>query len=180
MSRVRQTFFLEVLKHDLICFAVYMVLTYFLGRITFVDVVGNGFYVFLIFLLRSTYISPVWNFRLKWTILVAPVLEASMYGGGISGHVLALISLIKYVMHYGYVLDWNPVFSMKDTFGNHAVQEFVFAGICCLLASFKVQAFILIFALSLQSFFIQWRLVDSVAESSLGLTRECMFTMINA
>lgn len=163
MSKIRQELFFVIFRDILVCCVIYFVSLYILQGLSLSDFVTDGIYVFLILFLRSTYISPVWNLRLKWTIMLLPLLEAMMYGGGVMGHLVAFLSVFKFIVHYGYVMNWNPVFPIKDTFGNHLVEVVVTSFILSLFASLKIQTFLLLVVLSVQSFNFQWRLVDSVA-----------------
>ena len=62
------------------------------------------------------------------------------------------------------MINWNPVFAIKDTMSNRIVDIALYALLCALFAPLRLSTFIFMFVLSLQTFFIQTRLADNIVK----------------
>lgn len=112
-------------------------------------------------------IATVWRLGMKWTSIVSIPIEAIMYGGGYLSHVVAVISFIRYVFNYGFVLYWNPVLKKKDTIPNRMVEIVISSVLLCLFTPLKMQTLILQIVLSIHSFWVQTKVVQDVCSSGV-------------
>ena len=172
MSLIKQQVYFAIFKVLLYCCLIFVALKWLTGITSVHAVAVDTFYVFLVTFLRSAMIVAVWRIGMKWTSIVSIPIEALAYGGGYIAHTVAMVSFIRYVFNYGFVLYWNPVLTKKDTIANRMVEIVISSVLLGILTPFKLNTIIFQIVLSLHSFWVQTKIVHDVCRSGvLGDTK---------
>lgn len=90
-----------------------------------------------------------------------------MYGGGVRGFVIAGISVVKFLLNYGFVLYWNPVLTKTDTLPNRLIEIIISSSILSVFAPLTVQTLLVQVVLSIHCFWVQSSVVRDVCDSGV-------------
>ena len=165
MLIVRGLLYQKIVTQILTVSAIFAIAQLLTNGFNLFSVVSEWLHLCLVLFLRSTMLSPTWNIRFKWTALVSIPIEASLYGGGLISQVLALISFSRFLVGYGYVLNWNPTQRTKETFSNRSVEIFVSAALFFVLCPSHTRAFFAQLVLAVHALWLSTRTVEEVCSS---------------
>jgi hypothetical protein len=167
MSRIKQQVYWSILKMILYSSLIFNAIKGLVVGWLHEELVPDTFYLVLIMFLRSSMTTPVWRVGLKWTLPVSVAIESLMYGGGYLSFIVAALSAVKFLINYGFVLNWNPTLRKKDTLVNRMIEITLSSLIISIIAPLTMQAFLVQVVLSIHSFWIQSWVVPDVCESGV-------------
>jgi hypothetical protein len=166
MLLLRGVVYQKLLEQVVLASLVFACSLLLLYRFDVFSVISDLVYMCLVLFLRSTMLSPIWNLRPKWTGLVSIAIEGMLYGGGAVSHIFAVISFSRFIVGYGYVIDWNPTHRMRETFSNRSVEIFVSAALGFLLCNRSTVAFFAQISLALHALWLSTQTIENVCSSS--------------
>ena len=165
MLIARGLLYKAILRQILTLLAIFAAASSCTNGFNLLSVSSDLLYLFLVMFLRSTMLSPTWAIRFKWTALISIPIEASLYGGGLVAQLFALISFSRFVVGYGYVLNWNPTQRTKETFSNRSVEIFLSGMIAFAICPSHLRAFLVQALLGVHALWLSNRTVEQVCSS---------------
>ena len=165
MLVTRGILYKTILGNILALSGIFAVVQFWVSGFSLVSTASDFLYLFLVMFLRSTMLSSTWAIRFKWTALVSIPIEASLYGGGLVSQLFALISFSRYVVGYGYVLNWNPTQRTKETFSNRSVEIFVSGALAFIVCASHLRACFAQSLLAVHALWLSNRTVEEVCRT---------------
>jgi hypothetical protein len=167
MPSIKEQVYMSILKVIAYSTLIFMIIKGVMEGLVSEDILFDTLYLVLVMFLRSSLTSPTWKVGLKWTLLLSIPLESFLYGGSFRSLLIATVSTAKFLINYGFVLDWNPVLKKKDTLLNRMIEITISSTLIAVFSPRIFQTLCCQIVFSIHMFWIQTWVVRDVCDSGV-------------